>query len=161
MPVSNFSSLSCCWTSILLMFLLTFPSVLFLQFLSQNHHQTWEILCVLSLSYSSLPSDSSFCTCGISVHMQDTLLVCEFFCPQNLHSFPSMVWVDPFLFPFFFETQDRIGLNYLLVFLMFPWVTTPDTVKPVYNDHLGDKVSAVFVDKWSLWRRPVYNGQNC
>ena len=24
------------------------------------------------------------------------------------------------------------------------------TVKPVYNDHLGDKVSAVVIDRWSL-----------
>ena len=24
------------------------------------------------------------------------------------------------------------------------------TVKPVYNDHLGDKVSAVIMDRWSL-----------
>ena len=29
------------------------------------------------------------------------------------------------------------------------------TVKPVYNDHLGDKVSAVVIDRWSLRRRPV------
>ena len=24
------------------------------------------------------------------------------------------------------------------------------TVKPVYNDHLGDKVSAVVIERWSL-----------
>ena len=24
------------------------------------------------------------------------------------------------------------------------------TVKPVYNDHLGDEVSAVVIDRWSL-----------
>ena len=34
-----------------------------------------------------------------------------------------------------------------------------NTVKPVYNDHLGDKVSAVVIDRSSIWRRPVYNGQ--
>ena len=35
-----------------------------------------------------------------------------------------------------------------------------DTVKPVYNGHLRDKVSAIVIDRWSLSRRPVYNGQN-
>ena len=35
------------------------------------------------------------------------------------------------------------------------------TVKPVYNDHLGDKVSVVIIGRWSLQRRPVYNSQNC
>ena len=34
-------------------------------------------------------------------------------------------------------------------------------VKTVYNDHLGDEVSAVVMDRWSLQRRPVYNSQNC
>ena len=34
-------------------------------------------------------------------------------------------------------------------------------VKPVYNDHLGDEVPMVVIDRWFLYRRPVYNGQNC
>ena len=35
------------------------------------------------------------------------------------------------------------------------------TVKLVYNDDLGDEVSAVVIDRWPLYRRPAYNGQNC
>ena len=35
------------------------------------------------------------------------------------------------------------------------------TVKPAYNDHLGDEVSADAIDRWALLRRPMYNGQNC
>ena len=35
-------------------------------------------------------------------------------------------------------------------FLVFSIHVTMITVKPVYNDHLGDKVSAVVIDKWSL-----------
>ena len=45
------------------------------------------------------------------------------------------------------ETQVSLNLCY--------------TVKPVYNDHLGDKVSMVVIDRWLIKRRPVYNGQNC
>ena len=36
----------------------------------------------------------------------------------------------------------------------FPTITK---VKPVYNNHLGDKVSTVVIDRWSIQRRPVYN----
>ena len=34
-----------------------------------------------------------------------------------------------------------------------------NAAKPVSNEHLGDKVSAVVLHRWSLWRRPVYNDQ--
>ena len=39
-------------------------------------------------------------------------------------------------------------------------INIQNTVKPVYNDQLED-VSAVIIDKWSLYRTPVYNSQNC
>ena len=46
-------------------------------------------------------------------------------------------------------------------FWLLPGVQHGSTVKPVYNDHLGDEVSVVVIDKWLLYRRPVYNSQNC
>ena len=39
---------------------------------------------------------------------------------------------------------------FLLFFLVFSIHVIMITVKPVYNDHLGDEVSAVVIDKWSL-----------
>ena len=61
-----------------LCFCCLFLQCCFYSFYHKNHHQTWKMLRVLSLSCNSLLSDSSFCTCGIPAHMQDTLLVCEF-----------------------------------------------------------------------------------
>ena len=40
-------------------------------------------------------------------------------------------------------------------------INIQNTVKPVYNDHLEDNVSAVVIDRWLLYRTPVYNSQNC
>ena len=103
-------SLPCCWSSILLVLLLTFLSVLLLQFLSQNYHQTSQMLSVLSFSYNSFPSVSSFCTCGIPVHMQDTLLVCEL-----VHKIyiPSHPWSE--LIPSYFPSS----VCYLILFSFF------------------------------------------
>ena len=50
-----------------------------------------------------------------------------------------MLFLENFHKIYFFEFKNR------------------NRVKPVSNDHLGDEVSAVVIDRWSLKRRPAYN----
>ena len=45
--------------------------------------------------------------------------------------------------------KNRVFLN-LLKDLVINFYYICSTVKPVYNDHLGDEVSAVIMDRWSL-----------
>ena len=40
---------------------------------------------------------------------------------------------------------------YIYIYIIYIYIyIIRDTVKPVYNDHLGDEVSSVVIDMWSL-----------
>ena len=160
MPVSNFSSLSRCWNSILLMLLLTFLQCCFYCF----YHK---IIIWLGRYFVYFLCHTTACPVILLFAVVAFLSICKtlsWFVNFFVHKIyiPSHPWSQ--LIPSYFLSSLKLRIEsgwIISLFLMFPWVTTPDTVKPVYSDHLGDKVSAVVIDKWSLWRRPVYNGQNC
>ena len=40
-------------------------------------------------------------------------------------------------------------MYYIYIYYIYIYIIR-DTVKPVYNDHLGDEVSSVVIDMWSL-----------
>ena len=52
--------------------------------------------------------------------------------------------------------MDLVYKKYIYIYIYIIYIyyiyiyIIRDTVKPVYNDHLGDEVSSVVIDMWSL-----------